>query len=77
MKRLAALYGIDLLQTAAVGDGANDLGMLAAAGLGVAFRAKPKVREAQLLRTNGAVIDHADLAALLDLQGLSRSGASQ
>lgn len=38
--------GIDLHQTVAVGDGANDLDMLAAAGLGIAFNAKPVVRDA-------------------------------
>jgi len=42
---LAAREGITLAQTVAVGDGANDLPMLAAAGLGIAFRAKPLVRK--------------------------------
>ena len=51
----------------AVGDGANDLGMIGRAGLGVALHAKPIVAEAAPLR-----IDHADLAALLFLQGYSR-----
>ena len=36
--------GIDMRQTMAVGDGANDLNMLSAAGIGIAFRAKPAVR---------------------------------
>jgi phosphoserine phosphatase len=48
----------------AVGDGANDLAMLRAAGLGVAFRAKPIVAEQAAVR-----IDHGDLRALLALQG--------
>lgn len=48
----------------AVGDGANDLAMLAEAGLGVAFRAKPIVAEAAHAR-----IDHGDLSALLFFQG--------
>ena len=47
-----------------VGDGANDLEMLAAAGMGVAFRAKPVVAEAARAR-----IDHGDLTALLYIQG--------
>lgn len=51
----------------AVGDGANDLGMIAAAGMGVALHAKPVVAAAAPLR-----IDHADLTALLFLQGYSR-----
>ena len=46
------------------GDGANDLDMLGEAGLGVAFRAKPKVAAAAQVR-----IDHGDLTALLYLQG--------
>lgn len=52
----------------AVGDGANDLGMIGTAGLGVALHAKPIVAEAAPVR-----IDHADLTALLFLQGYSRS----
>jgi phosphoserine phosphatase len=51
-------------ETMAVGDGANDLAMLGEAGLGVAFRAKPAVAAAAHAR-----IDHADLSALLYVQG--------
>lgn len=54
--------------TLAVGDGANDLDMLAEAGIGVAFRAKPVVAAAARAR-----IDHADLTALLYLQGYRRT----
>lgn len=50
----------------AVGDGANDLAMLQAAGIGVAFRAKPAVRGAAGFR-----IDYGDLSGLLYLQGYS------
>lgn len=50
-----------------VGDGANDLAMLQAAGLGVAFRAHPVLAEAAHAR-----LDHADLTGLLHLQGVSR-----
>jgi phosphoserine phosphatase len=50
--------------TMATGDGANDLDMIAEAGLGVAFHAKPKVAEAAAAR-----IDHGDLTALLYVQG--------
>ncbi|MBW3619609.1 MAG: phosphoserine phosphatase SerB, partial [Actinobacteria bacterium] len=46
LEELAALEGVSTDQTVAVGDGANDLDMLAAAGLGIAFNAKPVVREA-------------------------------
>jgi len=45
LRRIAAAERIPLEQTVAVGDGANDLDMLAAAGLGIAFNAKPAVRE--------------------------------
>jgi phosphoserine phosphatase len=46
LRRFAADAGVPLSQTVAVGDGANDLDMIAAAGLGVAFNAKPMVRDA-------------------------------
>ena len=52
----------------AVGDGANDLGMLSAAGLGIALHAKPSVAAAAPIR-----IDHGDLTALLYLQGYAAS----
>ncbi len=60
----AAALGLDLSATMAVGDGANDLAMIKAAGLGVAYRAKPIVAaEAD------AKVDFADLTALLYFQG--------
>jgi phosphoserine phosphatase len=55
-------------ETLAAGDGANDLAMIEAAGLGVAYHAKPKVAEAAHAR-----IDHGDLTALLYLQGYARA----
>ena len=60
----AAALGLDLPQTLAVGDGANDLAMIEAAGLGVAWRARPIVAARADAR-----IDHADLTALLYFQG--------
>lgn len=69
IERLATSLGLDLVETMAVGDGANDLDMLGTAGLGVAFRAKPKVRAAVSLLEGGAVISNSDLTALLYLQG--------
>lgn len=60
--------GLSPDETMAVGDGANDLAMLGAAGLGVAFHAKPQVAaEAH------ACIDHGDLTALLFMQGYARA----
>ncbi len=55
LKKIAKHEGIDPQQTIAVGDGANDLPMLSVAGLGIAFRAKPLVRESakQSLSTHG------------------------
>jgi phosphoserine phosphatase len=61
---LAAEQGIPLQQTMAVGDGANDLPMLAIAGTGIAFRAKPLVASTARWR-----IDNADLTGLLYVQG--------
>jgi len=64
LKREAAELGIDLSLALAVGDGANDLAMIEAAGLGVAYRAKPVVAAEADAR-----VDHADLTALLHFQG--------
>lgn len=64
LQELAASRGLQLSATLAVGDGANDLQMLAAAGLGVAFRAKPVV--AAQAR---AQVRHSNLRALLFAQG--------
>lgn len=61
---LAAERGLSTTDTLAVGDGANDLDMLHAAGLGVAFHAKPIVAAAARAR-----VDHAGLRALLFAQG--------
>ncbi len=68
--KLAALeeesraLGLSAAQTLVVGDGANDLAMIEAAGLGVAYRAKPIVAAQAHAR-----VDHADLTALLYFQG--------
>ena len=64
LQELAARHGLGLSQTLAVGDGANDLAMIAAAGLGVAFHAQPVMAAAARSR-----VDHADLRALLFAQG--------
>jgi phosphoserine phosphatase len=67
LKEIAAAMGIALAHTLAVGDGANDLPMLQAAGLGVAYRAKPKVAA-----NADARVEHSDLTALLYAQGFAR-----
>jgi phosphoserine phosphatase len=61
-------FGLAAGDTLAIGDGANDLAMVEAAGLGVAYHAKPKVAEAAQAR-----IDHGDLTALLYAQGYARA----
>ncbi|WP_137178375.1 phosphoserine phosphatase SerB [Roseomonas sp. AR75] len=65
---LASANGLPMEATLAVGDGANDLDMIQAAGLGVAYRAKPAVAAASRAR-----VDHGDLTALLFAQGYRRS----
>jgi phosphoserine phosphatase len=67
LREIAMARGLSLADTIAVGDGANDLAMLSEAGLGVALHAKPHVQESSLIRIN-----HADLTALLYLQGYKK-----
>ncbi len=62
----AAALGIDLSATLAIGDGANDLGMIDKAGMGIAVHAKPMVQMEAPLRIN-----HGDLTGVLFLQGYS------
>ena len=64
---LREAFDLDNLDTLVVGDGANDLGMIEAAGLGVAYHAKPAVAAAAHVR-----IDYGDLTALLYMQGYHR-----
>jgi phosphoserine phosphatase len=64
---LTESFDLDDIDTLAVGDGANDLGMIGNAGLGVAYHAKPAVAAAAAAR-----IDHGDLTALLYVQGYRR-----
>ena len=61
-------FDLDEIDTLVVGDGANDLGMIQQAGLGVAYHAKPAVAAAAAAR-----IDHGDLTALLYVQGYRRN----
>lgn len=67
LEQVSARLGIDHFDVMAVGDGANDLGMLALAGAGVALHAKPSVA-AQC----DIPINHGDLSALLYIQGYGR-----
>lgn len=64
LMRLMQDMSVPAYETMAVGDGANDLAMVLAAGLGVAYHAKPILAEAAPMR-----VDHGDLTALLYAQG--------
>ncbi len=64
LRELAERHGLTMDDCLAVGDGANDLDMIRAAGLGVAFQAKPILAEAADVR-----IEHTDLRSLLFMQG--------
>ncbi len=65
LREFANLEGVDLEQTVAVGDGANDIKMIQAAGLGIAFKAKPKVIESA-----DSTISFSNLSAVLPLMGI-------
>ncbi len=67
LRRVAGEYDIPLEQCVAVGDGANDIDMLSAAGMGVAFNAKPALREVA-----DAALSHPYLDAVLFMLGLTR-----
>lgn len=64
LRARAEALGVPLAETMAAGDGANDLAMIRAAGLGVAFHGTPRARADAAAR-----VDHGDLTALLYLQG--------
>jgi phosphoserine phosphatase len=68
LNHLSLVNGLTPADAIAVGDGANDIPMLQAAGMGVALHAKPKVQEAVSL-----CINHGDLTALLYLQGYKKA----
>ncbi|NEY89675.1 phosphoserine phosphatase SerB [Tabrizicola oligotrophica] len=72
LEEISARLGFTPAQAIAVGDGANDLGMLGLAGTGVALHAKPSVQAETSVRVN-----HGDLTALLYLQGYSRDEFSE
>ena len=67
LREFAQEFGIPMEQTVAVGDGANDIDMLAAAGLGIAFNAKPALREVA-----DASLSHPYLDSVLFLLGVTR-----
>ncbi|MBB4953272.1 phosphoserine phosphatase [Agrobacterium vitis] len=72
LEDIVARLGLTNDEVMAVGDGANDLGMLSVAGAGVALHAKPSVAAQAKIR-----IDHGDLTALLYLQGYRKTDFAQ
>lgn len=68
LNRISCEKGFTPAEVLAVGDGANDLGMLQLAGTGVALHAKPTVQEQAKIRVN-----HGDLTALLFIQGYAKA----
>jgi phosphoserine phosphatase len=67
LQEVAQALGLDLGETLAIGDGANDLDMIKAAGLGLAYRAKPLVAAEADAR-----IDYTSLETALFFQGYAR-----
>jgi phosphoserine phosphatase len=67
LREFAKIEGVSLAQTIAIGDGANDLGMLEIAGLGIAFNAKPAVRAVATSSINSPYLD-----SVLYLMGITR-----
>ena len=67
LAEFAADSGLRMSQTVAVGDGANDIDMLTAAGLGIAFNAKPALREVA-----DTSVNHPFLDSVLYIMGVPR-----
>ena len=67
LKEFASAHNIELEQTIAIGDGANDLDMIAVAGMGIAFNAKPAVKAAADSSVSAPYLD-----SVLYLMGISR-----
>jgi phosphoserine phosphatase len=67
LREFAALHAIELEQTIAIGDGANDLDMIALAGMGIAFNAKPAVKAAADSSVSAPYLD-----SVLYLLGITR-----
>ena len=72
LNRLVLEKRLELNNTIAIGDGANDLPMLLNAGIGIAFHAKPSVAEQAQV-----VINHGDLSAILFVQGYTKADIDQ
>ena len=72
LREFADLEGVELKQTIAIGDGANDLDMIAAAGLGIAFNAKPAVKAAADSTVSAPYLD-----SVLYLLGITREDVEE
>jgi phosphoserine phosphatase len=72
LRRFAQKFGVPLAQTVAIGDGANDIDMIEAAGLGIAFNAKAALR-----RSADTAVNHPFLDSVLFVLGVSRAEADE
>jgi phosphoserine phosphatase len=77
LRDFAALEGVTLEQTIAIGDGANDLDMIAAAGLGIAFNAKPAVKAAADSSLTAPYLDSVLYLLGITREEVEEAGASR
>lgn len=77
LREFAAIEGVSLEQTIAIGDGANDLDMIAAAGLGIAFNAKPAVRAAADSSLTAPYLDSVLYLLGITREEVEEAGASR
>lgn len=77
LKDFAALEGVSIGQTIAIGDGANDLDMIAAAGLGIAFNAKPAVKAAADSSLSAPYLDSVLYLLGITREEVEEAGANQ
>jgi phosphoserine phosphatase len=77
LREFAALEGVSIEQTIAIGDGANDLDMIAAAGLGIAFNAKPAVKAAADSSLSAPYLDSVLYLLGITREEVEEAGASR
>ena len=77
LKEFAAVEGVLLEQTVAIGDGANDLDMISIAGLGIAFNAKPAVKAAAASSVSAPYLDSVLYLLGISREDIEEAGASR
>jgi phosphoserine phosphatase len=77
LREFAAIEGVTIEQTIAIGDGANDLDMIAAAGLGIAFNAKPAVKAAADSSLTAPYLDSVLYLLGITREELEEAGATR